>query len=98
MPFHWVRNERPYYSTYSKWKRQYVSYQSKARGTPAGHRWATVKEAAGAGAELFDLVSDPGEKYNLLKLPSSTQYVHVERQWGVMERSLQTLLTGLPGG
>lgn len=83
-----VRNERY----------RYVSYQSKARGTPAGHRWATVKEAAGAGAELFDLVSDPGEKYNLLKLPSSTQYVHVERQWGVMERSLQTLLTGLPGG
>ena len=79
-----VRNER----------HRYVSYQSKAKGSPAGHGWATVDEAARAGAELFDLIADPGEKFNLLKLTSATE--HIEQQWRVMERSLQGLLLGGP--
>lgn len=53
-----------------------------------------MNEAAGAGAELFDLIADPGEKVNLLRLPSVTE--HVERTWGAMERSLQGLLLGGP--
>ena len=81
-----VRNER--------WR--YVSYSSRTKGTRAGHGWKTAEEAAGAGAELFDLLSDPYEQNNLLKRREATARIDraASLQWEAMEKSLQVLLAG----
>ena len=76
----------------ARWR--YVSYASKAKGSPAGHGWTSAEEAAGAGAELYDLMVDPAERFNLLR--DARARPDVRQQWATMERSLQRLL--VPAG
>ena len=83
---------------------RYISYASRTNSSPAGRAWTSLDEAAAAGNELYDTLTDPHEQLNLLQAQrewNETERGGVRRRWSGMERALQRLLAQqrlLPSG